>query len=107
MDCMSDGISQAQIFRVRLQVGLLDHVVMGMAAEVMLEQCQGHHQWNNTAVILLDQALHFFFIRRAQRILQITKQVIQDVAVGSPGSATLECAHYTLEVVRAQLLWIV
>ncbi len=59
-----DRITQAEIFRVRLQVRLLRDVAVRVLAKVMLEQRQRHHQRHDAVAVLADDGLHFLLVDR-------------------------------------------
>ncbi|MNP25130.1 hypothetical protein D3C76_1179240 [compost metagenome] len=65
----------------------MQHVGIGMTAQVMLEQRQRHHQRHDAVVVLVDQLPDFQFVVFAQHLAQITAQVQQHIAVVAAAGA--------------------
>ena len=72
---------------MRLQVNLLRDVRIGVLAKVMLEQRQRHHQRHDALAVLADDVDHFLFVFGADRLFQVTADVLQNVAMGAARGA--------------------
>ena len=85
-----------------LQVRLAGDVAIRMAAKVMFEQRQWHHQRHDAGAVLADQLLHFLFFIAAQGAFEVATEVLQYIAVGATGGALFQGCHQLAEVVRCQ-----
>jgi hypothetical protein len=66
-------IAQHQLLGIRMQVHLLVHPVgHRVAAQVMLQQRQGHDQWHQPLPVVLDEAQKLLLIFAREVILAVT-----------------------------------
>jgi hypothetical protein len=64
-----------------------------VAAQVMLEQRQGHDQRQQALPIVLDEAQQFLLILTGEMILEVTHQVLEDVHMFGPGRFAYNPSH--------------